>query len=100
MQLLSYISWVCTDAQYNQFCETLRKRLPEAEETVMTHAETMIEQGRKEGHASLLIKQLTLKFGPLPPEYKAIVSTATLEQLEHLAARVLFVEELSSVFTD
>ena len=34
VQLLSYISWVCTDETYDRFRETIRKRLPEAEDTV------------------------------------------------------------------
>jgi predicted transposase/invertase (TIGR01784 family) len=112
VQLLSYLSWVCADEHYEQFCETIRKRLPEAEEPVMTYAEKMIEQGRKEGRqegrqeglvqgqTSLLVKLLTLKFGAVPPAYQAIISTATLEQLEQYATRVLFADSLPAVFAD
>jgi flagellar biosynthesis/type III secretory pathway protein FliH len=116
MQLLSYLSWVCADEHYEQFCETIRKRLPEAKETVMTYAEKMIEQGRKEGlekglekglaqglvqgQQSLLVKLLTRKYGDVPPAYQAILSNATLEQLEQYAARVLFAATLDAVFAD
>jgi flagellar biosynthesis/type III secretory pathway protein FliH len=72
----------------------------------------MIEQGRKEGLAqglekglvqgqtSLLVKLLALKFGAVPPAYQAIISTATLEQLEQYATRVLFADSLPAVFAD
>jgi predicted transposase/invertase (TIGR01784 family) len=108
VQLLSYLSWVCTDEHYQQFCETIRKRLPEAEDTVMTYAEKLIEQGRKEGlenglvqgQTRLLVKQLTLKFGDVPPAHQATITNATLEQLERYAARVLFVDTLAAVFEE
>jgi predicted transposase YdaD len=108
VQLLSYLSWVCTDEHYEQFCETIRKRLPEAEDTVMTYAEKLIEQGRKEGlekglaqgQTSLLVKQLALRFGAVPPTYQAVITNATLEQLERYAARVLFAGSLEAVFAE
>lgn len=116
VQLLSYLSWVFTDQHYHRFCETIRKRLPEAEETVMTYAETLIEQGRAQGlekgleqgreeglvqgQSTLLVKQLTLKFGPIPPAYQATIASATLEQIEQYATRLLFADKLSSVFAD
>jgi predicted transposase/invertase (TIGR01784 family) len=120
VQLLSYLSWVSTDKHYEQFCETLHKRLPQAEDTVMKYAEKLIEQGRQEGlekglekgrnegrnegllqaHTSLLVKLLTLKFGAIPPTYRVIIETATLEQLERYATRVLFADTLTAVFVE
>jgi hypothetical protein len=71
---------------------------------MMTHAEKMIAQGRQEGliqgQSSLLMKQLTLKFGALPPAYQTIITNATLEQLERYATRVLFADTLAAVFAE
>jgi hypothetical protein len=100
VQLLSYISWVCTDETYDRFRETIRKRLPEAEDTVISYAEKLIEQGRNEGTIQVLEKQLTLKFGAIESTYRTLIANATLEQLDRYVSRVLFAEQLADVFAD
>lgn len=50
------------------------------------------------GQQRLLLKQLGLKFGALSPDTVARVESATDEQLERWAGRVLTAEQLSDVF--
>ena len=77
---------------------------PEAEEVYMTTAEKLrqegLEKGRTEGRAELVLKQLTLKFGPLSEEQTQRVRQAGVEQLDRWAERVLDAESLDEVFGD
>ena len=120
IQLLSYIDYVCGDEHYVEFRETICKQLPEAKEAVMTYAEKMIQQGREQGREegreqgreqgreegrlvtlrNVLHKQLTLKFGSVPPEHVATLDSARIEQLERYVERVLTAETLADVFAD
>lgn len=45
-------------------------------------------------------KLLTLELGAVPPEHQAVISNATLEQLDRYVTKVLFAETLESVFAD
>lgn len=38
----------------------------------MTMAEELMQRGRAQGQVTLLVKQLTRKFGELPAEYRAL----------------------------
>ncbi|KIG17165.1 Transposase [Enhygromyxa salina] len=98
LQLLSYVFWVCNREHYDRFRENIQAQLPQAKDTVMKIAEMLIEQGRNEGRNELLEKLLALKFGPLPPTYKARLASATLEQLDLYATRVLTADSLEAVF--
>ncbi|MEV0765989.1 DUF4351 domain-containing protein [Nocardia sp. NPDC050435] len=55
-------------------------------------------RGRVEGEAEMLLKLLTVKFGPLTKEVAATVRGADIPQLELWATRVLTVENLEDVF--
>ncbi len=46
-------------------------------------------EGQAEGRAALLIKQLALRFGPLPAEAEAWIRAAGIEELDEIAVRVL-----------
>jgi hypothetical protein len=70
----------------------------EVEETAMTAAERLRDEGRAEGQAQLLLKQLVLRFGTLPPEVLTRVSAAGPEELSRLAERVLLAPTLDEVF--
>ena len=48
--------------------------------------------------ASLLLSQLSARFGQLAPELIARVNAAKEAELEHWAARILHAETLSEVF--
>ena len=57
-------------------------------------------QGQREGEAHLLIKQLTLRFGELAVTILSRVHSASSEQLESWACRLLLAERLADVFGD
>lgn len=57
-------------------------------------------KGKAEGEISLLKKQLKLKFGSLPEGVEARLATLSLEQLERVAERILFVNQLDDLFSE
>ena len=56
-----------------------------------------LREGLREGKAALLLKQLALRFGPPSENTRAIVSTASPEQLDTWAERILTVATLDEV---
>ncbi len=58
-----------------------------------------MSQGRQEGEASLLIRQLTRKFGELPQNYRERIVHADAETLLIWGERILEVEKLEDIFT-
>jgi predicted transposase YdaD len=111
-QLLRYIALVCGGMQFEKFREKIREQVPEAEEVAMTIAEQLrkegMEKGRKEGRQEgrqeslvrMLGKQLTLKFGELPPEHAARIEAATSEDLERYIERILSAGTIEAVFAN
>jgi hypothetical protein len=75
---------------------------PHAEETVMTIAEQLIEEGRQEGRVAALRRQLVLKFKlqALDPAYEACLKAATPAALDRYLDRVLTADSLAAVFAD
>jgi hypothetical protein len=57
-------------------------------------------EGRTEGGATMLLRQLELKFGPLPTEFRARIEAADAERLLRWGERVLTAERLDDVFSD
>lgn len=57
-----------------------------------------LQQGKLEGEATLLLRQLTKCFGPLDEATRFRLNSATLEQLELWAERVLDAKTLEDVF--
>jgi len=55
-------------------------------------------QGRQEGEAALLLRQLTRKFGPLDESTRARVLAADAEQLMVWGERLLSAETLEELF--
>ena len=58
------------------------------------------EEGRQEGEARLVLRQLRLKFGPLEPETENQVRTADPDRLLEWGERVLTAKSLQDVFQD
>jgi hypothetical protein len=54
-------------------------------------------KGKAEGRAEVVLKLLTLKFGPLAPETVARVRDASVEELDRIAERILFATALADV---
>ena len=57
-----------------------------------------LAEGRAEGQAALLERQLSRRFGPLPEEQLTILLSATPEELERIADRVLDARHIGAVF--
>jgi hypothetical protein len=57
-----------------------------------------LEKGRVEGLATIVRKQLTLKFGPLSEVALARVASASADELEGFAERLLLADSLAAVF--
>jgi hypothetical protein len=68
-----------------------------AEEALVTTAQDLRAEGRVEGMANVLVRQLTRKFGPLPESAEAAIRAASLEQLEVWTDRVLDAASLDEV---
>lgn len=54
-------------------------------------------EGKAEGQAQLLLRQLTLRFGALPPHVQRRVAEASFQQLALYAERVLSAASLDEV---
>lgn len=99
--LWSYVLAVSdvTDAQLRA---TVRPAGPRAEESVMSTAKRLHAkgkaEGRTEGHAELLLRQLDARFGPLPIAVVARVHAAPAADLERWAIAVLSAPTLAAVF--
>lgn len=57
-----------------------------------------LEQGLTQGQAQTLIRQLTRRFGPLPPDLLLRLQTATQADLDTWTDRVLDARTLHDVF--
>ncbi|WP_366145199.1 DUF4351 domain-containing protein [Accumulibacter sp.] len=57
-----------------------------------------MQQGRQEGEAALLQSQLARRFGTLPDAVRTRLTSATVDQLESWATKVLDAESLDGVF--
>lgn len=97
-QIMRYISLVAPELDQDAFRAKIREQIPEAEDATMTLAEQWMNEGREQGQRDMLRKQLALKFGSLPADVDARMGSATLEDLDRYAARVLVAETLDAVF--
>ncbi|HVR96188.1 MAG TPA: DUF4351 domain-containing protein [Thermoanaerobaculia bacterium] len=58
------------------------------------------EEGRQEGGARILLRQLSLKFGSLDPETEEQVRSAATDRLLGWGERILTAKSLQDVFRD
>jgi hypothetical protein len=80
--------------------QVLVRALPaKVKEDVVTAAEKLRVQGRLAGKRSLLLAQLTTKFGSVAAEIEARVEEADEGRLDEWARRVVTVDALDEVFT-
>ena len=85
--------------------QELRRLKPEYEEKFMGwfsqgFFDDGVEQGRVEGEAKTLVRQLEKRFGPLPLEVRERVLAADLQSLDTWLDRVIDAADLKSVFED
>jgi len=57
-----------------------------------------LQQGRREGEATVVRRLLTRRFGPLPAWVEARLAQASLQDLEQWADRILEAQQLEAVF--
>lgn len=104
--LWSYLFHV-TDLKPERIKSVLARLIdPETEESLMSTAERLLKQGRAEGHAegrtegqaTLLLRQLTARFGPLTEATTTRVRAANPTDLERWAVAVLSAGTLDEVF--
>ncbi|MBF0427900.1 MAG: DUF4351 domain-containing protein [Magnetococcales bacterium] len=56
------------------------------------------KEGREEGEAKIILRQLTRRFGPLPSAIQEKIAQANAESLELWGDRVLDADSLENVF--
>jgi len=57
-----------------------------------------LEQGRKQGEAAMLLRQMALKFGPPSEEVRARIEAADADTLLDWSARILTAERVEDIF--
>jgi predicted transposase/invertase (TIGR01784 family) len=105
LQLVARYTAEVSDAEPELIYRFFAELGPEAEEIFMTTADRLREQGRQlgvaegrtEGIARTLTRQLTLKFGPLSAAALARIQAAAPEELERWTDRVLTAGSLEDV---
>ena len=58
------------------------------------------KEGRKEGEAQLLLRQLALKFGPVPEDKQRLIESADSQQLRQWSERILTAQSMDEVLND
>lgn len=64
----------------------------------MSTAQRLIDEGRREGHADVLLRQLETKFGAVDAALQERVKGADTEQIETWATRILSAATVEDVF--
>jgi hypothetical protein len=57
-----------------------------------------LEQGRKEGEAAVLLRQIALKFGPPSEDVRARIEAADADTLLDWSVRILVAERVDDIF--
>jgi hypothetical protein len=72
---------------------------PKGEDAYMTIEQQLLEEGRAEGRAEILLRQLSIRFGPVSKRIETRVRKANPEELDRWAERVLTVASIREVFS-
>ena len=95
--LVSYILGV-TGLPPDDLKEFLKALGPQTQEAFMTGADILREEGRKEGEAKgeakIILRLLRAKFGEVPSEAEERLRSASVEQLDTWAERLLTAESV------
>jgi hypothetical protein len=73
---------------------------PRVEEAFMTGAQILRAEGEAKGRAEALLRQLTLRFGPISKPREEKIRGAATDQLDLWLERVLSVRSIDEVFSD
>ena len=96
-EAVAAIGWYCLEVAQipaEDLHVTFERILQRPEETIMSTAEAL----KREGRAETILRLMTKRFGPLPPETKDRVRSATLHELERWTDRILDAKTLADVF--
>jgi predicted transposase/invertase (TIGR01784 family) len=100
-RIFGYILQVNHELTPEALRELLGRLKPETQESIMTLAQQFKAEGRAEGRAEgerqLLLRQLALKFGPLPDAVRQRIDAATEDDLLAWSERVLTARALEDV---
>jgi predicted transposase YdaD len=115
-QLISYISVVTPELDFEKLSQHIRNAVPELEELVMTLAEQLILKGRQEGrqegelkgrqegehqgYRKLVRRLIELKFGNLDADALARLEAADETKLVRYGERVLTATSIEDVLRD
>ncbi len=95
--LWSYVLLV-TDVPTAQLAALVGTVGPDAEASLMSTGHKLRSEGRLEGRAEALLRQLTKRFGPPPTAIVERVRTATVPDLDRWTDAILSAETLDAVF--
>lgn len=106
--LLNYFANRLEDFSWSDFHGKLLEAVPEAQEELMTFIDELLEEGRtqgrqegrEEGRIAVLTKLLSLKFGELPAQIHARLTSAGIAELDKWAERLLRATAIDEVFAD
>lgn len=102
--LLQYLLRVTPPMHHAELCATITSEAPDMEAPITNAYDWLVASGKAEGEAKgkaeLVLKLLTLKFSALPSGIAERVNSASAEQLDELAGRILSAETLEEVFTE
>jgi len=83
-----------TEEEQQEFAQ----RYPEEKELMTTWSQQLLIQGRQEGEATVLLRQLTRRFGPLGAATTEKIRQASSTELEQWADQILDATNLEDVF--
>ena len=105
-QVLRYILEVNDHVEREALQAPLEREIgPEAKEAIVTAGQQLIEQGRREGRregeCALLLRQLRRRFGDaVNADLEQRIATASIEQIDTWAERVLSAATLTELLAD
>lgn len=104
MRAIGYHALRVVEVPAHELHTTFERLLQRPEETIMSTAEKLrnegITKGRAEGKAETLLRLLRRRFGDVPPHVVARLHTTTLADLDRWTDRFLDAKTLDDVFGD
>ena len=99
-QALEQIKHLSADEETRRLAFVRERALRDERSELRAALEQGKLEGKLEGEAAILERQLTKRFGPLDEACRASLHTATVEQLECWADRILDAQTVDAVFTE
>lgn len=101
---IGWYLWEVTDITHEELSMAFSKHLQGTGEPLQYKSQRLraegVAEGMAKGQASTLLRMLTRRFGPLPPELESRVRTGSTVELDRWTDRVLDAATLPDVFTE